>query len=110
MSDVSFEVCLRKSEADDFQAALREQGLTVSLESQDIQKSMTPTEAIVCVSICGAVVSVARAFEAYFKSKDKVLQIMSGDELLYIKNFTAKDIEKISKARSVAIADKRHDA
>ena len=107
MSDISFEVCLTKKDAEDFQAVLREHGLTVTSQSPDIQKSITPTEAIVYVSICGAVVSVARAFEAYFKSKDKVLQIMSGDELLYIKNFSAKDVEKISKARSVAITDRR---
>ena len=107
MSDITFEVCLSQKDAEEFQAALREQGLTVTSLSLDIQKSITPTDALVYVTICGAVVSVARAFEAYFKSKDKVVQIMSGDELLYIKNFSAEDIKKISKARSIAITDRR---
>ena len=107
MSDVTFQVCMSQTDAEEFQAVLREHGLTTTAESSDIQKSITPTEALVYIAICGGVGKVASAFEAYFKSRDQVVQIMTGNKLLYIKNYTPEDIKKMSKSRSASIINRR---
>ncbi len=107
MSDTSFEVWIAPAEADEFEAVLRDHGVSVSSSGPLQQRSGIPADPSVIIAVSGAVYAVAKAFTAYFQSKEKCLKVSNLDGSFYVKNYTPVEVAKIAKAGNhIVLTDK----
>lgn len=108
MSGIEFEVWASAEEAADIEPILRQHGLDVTSTGPLRQRAITPTEATVVLAISGAVIAVARAFEAYFKNRNKRLGAGTDAGNIYAENYTLAEVERIIRAsKHIFITDKR---
>ena len=107
MNETSFEVWVSEADARDFQAVLREHGVSVSSTGPLQQRSGIPSDASVVIAVSGAIYGIAKAFTAYFQSKEKCIKVSNLETTFYVKNYTPNEVTKIAKAGNhITLTDK----
>jgi len=107
MNDTSFEVWMPEADASDFQAVLRKHEVSVSSTRPLQQRSGIPSDASVIIAVSGALYGIAKAFTAYFQSKEKCLKVSNLETTFYVKNYTPNEVAKIARAGNhITLTDK----
>jgi hypothetical protein len=101
---------MSEHDAGDFQSVMRDNGLVVSSTGPLQQRSGIPSDPTVIVAVSGAIYAVAKAFTAYFQSKEKCIKVSNLETSFYVKNYTPDEVTKIVKAGNhVVLTDKPKD-
>ena len=108
-NEVAFDVWMSNKDAEEFQSVLRSHGLTVSSAGPLLQRSPFPSDTVI-VAVSGVIYSVAKAFTAYFQSKEKCIKVSDLETTFYLKNYTLGEVARIAKAGNhIVITEKVKD-